>query len=373
MKEKLHLLLGLQKILVDIDKAIAIIRNTEKDADVIPNLMKGFDIDKIQAEYIAEIRLKNLNKEYIIQRIQEIESLKKGLQDIEETLGSKKKLDNIIISQLKGIAKKYGQPRKTTIVEEEEQEEVTEDIFIEDYNLKLFLTQEGYMKKIPLTSLRTNPEHKLKEKDRIIQTVETSNKTDILLFSDKCKVYKLKAHELDDNKASELGSYLPGLLETEENEKILTVAATEDYSGFLVIIYENGKVAKVEMQAYATKTNRKKLTGAYYDKTPVVAIFHLQEDTEFALFSEINKVLLFHTDKVGLKSTRQTMGVQVMRLRKGDTVKRVCTVEESGIQDLDYYRTKGLPATGKFLKEEDREDRQMKLFEPDPAEKGKEK
>jgi DNA gyrase subunit A len=373
MKEKLHLLLGLQKILVDIDKAIAIIRNTEKDADVIPNLMKGFDIDKIQAEYIAEIRLKNLNKEYIIQRIQEIESLKKGLQDIEETLGSKKKLDNIIISQLKGIAKKYGQPRKTTIIEEEEQEEVTEDIFIEDYNLKLFLTQEGYMKKIPLTSLRTNPEHKLKEKDRIIQTVETSNKTDILLFSDKCKVYKLKAHELDDNKASELGSYLPGLLETEENEKILTVAATEDYSGFLVIIYENGKVAKVEMQAYATKTNRKKLTGAYYDKTPVVAIFHLQEDTEFALFSEINKVLLFHTDKVGLKSTRQTMGVQVMRLRKGDTVKRVCTVEESGIQDLDYYRTKGLPATGKFLKEEDREDRQMKLFEPDPAEKGKEK
>lgn len=193
------------------------------------------------------------------------------------------------------------------------------------------------------------------------------------MFSDKCKVYKLKAHELDDNKASELGSYLPGLLETEENEKILTVAATEDYSGFLVIIYENGKVAKVEMQAYATKTNRKKLTGAYYDKTPVVAIFHLQEDTEFALFSEINKVLLFHTDKVGLKSTRQTMGVQVMRLRKGDTVKRVCTVEESGIQDLDYYRTKGLPATGKFLKEEDREDRQMKLFEPDPAEKGKEK
>jgi DNA gyrase/topoisomerase IV subunit A len=162
-------------------------------------------------------------------------------------------------------------------------------------------------------------------------------------------------------------------LETEENEKILTVAATEDYSGFLVIIYENGKVAKVEMQAYATKTNRKKLTGAYYDKTPVVAIFHLQEDTEFALFSEINKVLLFHTDKVGLKSTRQTMGVQVMRLRKGDTVKRVCTVEESGIQDLDYYRTKGLPATGKFLKEEDREGRQMKLFEPDPAEKGKEK
>ena len=245
----------------------------------------------------------------------------KRLAGYRRNIRQQEKLDNIIISQLKGIAKKYGQPRKTTIVEEEEQEEVTEDIFIEDYNLKLFLTQEGYMKKIPLTSLRTNPEHKLKEKDRIIQTVETSNKTDILLFSDKCKVYKLKAHELDDNKASELGSYLPGLLETEENEKILTVAATEDYSGFLVIIYENGKVAKVEMQAYATKTNRKKLTGAYYDKTPVVAIFHLQEDTEFALFSEINKVLLFHTDKVGLKSTRQTMGVQVMRLRKGDTVK----------------------------------------------------
>ncbi|HBN86020.1 MAG TPA: topoisomerase IV [Clostridiales bacterium] len=363
MKEKLHLLLGLQKILLDIDKAVMIIRNTEKDADVIPNLMKGFDIDRIQAEFIAEIRLKNLNKEYILNRIEEIDGLRSGIEDMENTLKSRKKLNNVIISQLKDIMKKFGKDRKTTIIEPEEQEEIAEDIFIEDYNLKLFLTKEGYFKKIPLTSLRSNPEQKLKEKDRIVQTIETSNKMDVLFFSDQCQVYKMKAYDIDDSKASELGSYLPNLLEMNEDEKIIMITATTDYSGFLVIVYENGKVSKVDMQAYYTKTNRKKLANAYYANSPVIAIYHLIEEQEFALFSQINKVLLFMTEKINIKSSRQTMGVQVMKMRKDDKIKSVCTLEESGIKDLDYYRTKGLPATGKFLKDEDYLDKQIKLFE----------
>lgn len=362
-KEKLHLLLGLQKILLDIDKAVKIIRNTEKDANVIPNLMKGFDIDRTQAEFIAEIRLRNLNKEYILNRINEIDKLKADIDDMEDTLKSRKKIDNIIISQLKDIMKKYGRDRKTTIIEQDEQETLTKDIFIEDYNLKFFVTKEGYLKKIPLTSLRSNPEQKLKEKDRIVYTVETNNKTDILFFSDMCQVYKMKAYDINDNKASELGSYLPNLLETDENEKIIATAVTDDYSGFLIIAYENGKVSKVDMQAYATKTNRKKLANAYYAGSPAVSIIHLQEDSEFALFSEINKALLFKTEDINIKTTRQTMGVQVMKMRKNDKVKQICVLEESGIKNFDYYRTKGLPAAGKFLKDEDYEDKQIKLFE----------
>ena len=362
MKDKLHLLLGLEKILLDIDKAVKIIRNTEKESDVIPNLMAGFQIDRIQAEYIAEIRLRNLNKEYILNRVNEIGKLKTGINDLEETLKSEKKIRNIIVSQLKDIIKKFGRDRRTEILELDEKETFTKETFIEDYNLKLFATKDGYLKKIPLTSLRSNPEHKLKEKDKIVYTIDSNNKTDILFFSNQCRVYKMRMYDLNDNKASELGSYMPNLLELEEKEKIISITVTDNYSGNVLIVYENGKIAKVTLEAYYTKTNRKKLTNAYYDKSQVVSIIHLTEDSEYVLISEMNKVVFFKTEDISVKTTRQTTGVQVMKMRKNDKINKICTPNESGIKNFDYYRTKGIPAAGKFLRDEDY-DKQLKLFE----------
>ena len=361
--DKLHLLLGLKKILLDIDKAIKIIRNTEEDALVVPNLMEGFGIDKLQAEFVAEIKLRNLNKEYILNRVSEIESLQNSINELKDTLASEKKIKKIIIKQLKDVAKKYGKPRKTEIIHEEHIEEITHENLIEDYNLKLFLTKDNYLKKIPLTSLRGNPEQKLKEDDKIIQEVEGRNKSELLLFSNMHTVYKLKLFEVEDCKASSLGIYLANLLELEEGEKIIYIAVTDDYKGYMIFAFENGKVAKIDLKSYETKTNRKKLANAYSDVSTLIYISHILEDIELVAFSSLDKVLVFDTSKINAKSTRNSQGVQVLRSKNGSTMTNICTLEDTNIKDFDYYRTKNIPAVGYYLREEDEEDNQLKLLE----------
>ena len=359
--EKLHLLLGLKKILLDIDKAIRIIRETEQDSDVIPNLMNGFEIDRAQAEFIAEIKLRNLNREYILNRVEEEETRTMDIEELKNTYENEAKIKKIIIKQLKNVAKKYGQPRRTEIVPEEDIDEITLENMIEDYNLKLFLTEHNYFKKIPLVSLRANPEQKLKEDDVIIQELETHNKADLLLFSNKCTVYKLKIYDIADSKASALGEYLTNMLELEPDEKIIYMVATDDYSGHMLFAYENGKIAKIELKSYETKTNRRKLANAYSDLSPVVSIMHLDSDMELVAFSSINKVLVFDTANINPKSTRNSQGVQVMKGKKGSTMTRVVRLEESGINNFDYYRTKNIPAVGYYLRPEDVEDGQTLL------------
>ncbi|AEV69727.1 DNA gyrase/topoisomerase IV subunit A [Acetivibrio clariflavus] len=359
--EKLHLLLGLQKILLDIDKAIKLIRETEEEAMVVPNLMKAFQVDQVQAEFIAEIKLRNLNKEYILNRVSEIEKLQKEIEELKDLYGNEKKIKKVIIKQLEEVAKKYGQPRRTEILHEENIEKVTMEHFIEDYNLKLFLTDHNYLKKIPLISLRANPEHKLKDDDYIIQEIETHNKADLLLFSNKQVVYKLKIYEIEDCKASSLGEYLANLLGLEEDEKIIHIVATDDYKGYMIFAFENGKVAKIELSSYATKTNRKKLANAYSTLSKVVYIQHILEDEELVAFSSLNKVLIFNTSSINPKSTRDSQGVQVMKSKKGSVMTCIKRLNEVAFKDFEYYRTKNIPAIGCYLKEEDREDNQIKL------------
>jgi len=359
--EKLHLLYGLRNILLDIDKAIRIIRETELESEVVPNLMKGFGIDQVQAEYIAEIKLRNLNREYILNRVDEVGSLEKEINELKETYSDEGKIKKIIIKQLKEVAKKYEQPRRTQIVYDDEIEEITPDLLIEDYNLKLFLTEQNYLKKIALTSLRANPEHKLKYDDRIIQEVETHNKADLLLFSSKQTVYKLKIYEINDCKASSLGEYLPNLLEMDEDEKILYMVATDDYKGYLLFSFENGKVAKIDLASYATKTNRKKLANAYSDLSPLVNIMHIIEDMDLVAFSSINKALVFNTSAINSKTTRNSQGVQVLKSKKGSIMTAVKPLSQVNFKDPDYYRTQNIPAVGCYIKSEDEEDKQLKL------------
>ncbi|MDK2934762.1 MAG: gyrase subunit [Clostridiales bacterium] len=350
--EKLHLLKGLKKILLDIDKAIKIIRDTEHDAEVIPNLMKGFNIDQTQAEFIAEIKLRNLNKEYILKRTDEIENLEKELEDLQATLKSETKVKKIITKELKNVAKKYGQDRRTEIIHEEHVEEITEEHLIEDYNLKIFITNQKYLKKIPLTSLRGNSDQKLKDDDIIVQEIETNNKADLLLFTNKQTVYKLKIHEISDCKASNLGEYLPNLLELDANEEILYVVATEDYRGYMFFAFDNGKAAKIDLNSYATKTNRKKLANAYTDIAKLIYITYLnpEEDRELVALSSIEKVLVFNTNNVPSKTTRDSQGVQVLKSKKGSTMVKIMSIDAVQFENLDYYRTKNIPATGKYLK-----------------------
>ncbi|MCX7709253.1 MAG: DNA topoisomerase (ATP-hydrolyzing) subunit A [Clostridia bacterium] len=359
--DKLHLLLGLQKILLDIDKAIKIIRETEQESQVVPNLIQGFGIDQIQAEFIAEIKLRNLNKEYILNRVGEIENLQKEIQDLKDIYNDENRVKKIIIKQLNDIAKKYGQPRRTDIISEEHIEEITQEHLIEDYNLKLFLTEQNYLKKIPLVSLRANPEHKLKEEDVIVQEVETRNKADLLMFSNKFTVYKMKIYEINDCKASNLGEYLNNLLGLEADEKIIYIAATDNYKGYMLFGFENGKMAKIDMESYATKTNRKKLANAYSDLEKLVYIEHIQEDIELVAFSSINKVLIFNTVNINPKSTRDSQGVQVLASKKGSKMVSIKKVDEIAFQDLDYYRTKNIPATGCYLKKEDDVTEQLQI------------
>lgn len=349
---RLHLLLGLEKILVDIDKAISIIRNTEEEAQVVPNLMEGFSIDMIQAEFIAEIKLRHLNKEYILKRLADINDLKAEISEISKTLSSDLAVKKLIIKELTEIKKKYGKPRKTQLIAEDEIEEVQEESFIEDYNLKLYLTEQNYVKKVSLVSLRAGGAHKLKEDDRFICEFECSNLDEALFFSDKANVYKMRISDLPDCKASALGEYLPNILGLAD-ERILYMAVTKDYSGFMMFAFQNGKIAKVPLKSYETKTNRKRLTGAFCDKTPVADMRYLTENTELVAFSSVNKVLIFDTAKIALKSTRNSQGVQVLTPKKGSILVKICTTDEVAFTDFEYYRTKNIPARGAYLKEED--------------------
>ena len=353
--ERLHLLTGLKKILLDIDKAISIIRHTERESDVVPNLMDGFDIDKVQAEYIAEIKLRNLNKEYILNRTADIEKLMEELEELNRILGDDNEVKKLIADQLDKIAKKYGQDRKTTLISDNEITEYKETANIDDYSLTIFFTRENYIKKISAVSLRSSTtEHKLKENDEILQTIEASNKSELIFFSNKCNAYKMKTYDLADAKVSTMGEYLPGILGLEEDEKIVYTVVTTDYSGNMLFTFENGKMAKVALSNYETKTNRKKLVGAYGNKSPICDIRLLNEDIDVVLMSDNNRVLCLSTEKIPLKATKSTQGVQAMALRKKDAkVTRVSDALSSGLEDVERYRTKNIPAAGSGLKKED--------------------
>ncbi|AOT68694.1 DNA gyrase/topoisomerase IV subunit A [Geosporobacter ferrireducens] len=358
--EKLHLLRGLEKILLDLDKAVQIVRDTKKDKEVIPNLMKGFEVDAAQAEFIAEIKLRNFNQEYILMKTKDIKDLEKELKNLEETLNSEKKMKKIIIKQLDAVSKKYGQDRKTDIVEEHHIEEISPEDLIEDYNIKLFLTKEGYLKKIPLISLRGSNGHKLKEGDTIIQEIDGTNKSDLLFFTNKHTVYKKKVYELEDCKTSNLGDYLPNLLALEEKEEIIYMAATADYSGYMLFFFKNGKCAKIDMSSYETKTNRTQLANAYSDSDPLVYLMKIKEDIELVAISSIKKVLIFNTEQINSKTTRNSQGVQVLKSKNSSVLAEIKLIEEIQYQDPDYYRG-NIPAVGTFLKKEDEEKQSQQL------------
>lgn len=361
--ERAHLLDGLKKILLDIDKAISIIRHTEQESEVVPNLMLGFSVDEVQAEYIAEIKLRNLNKEYILKRTDEIESLIADIDRMQSILENDKKVHKLIRGQLEQISKKYGTDRKTELINDSEVAVYQEEEHIDDYALTIFVTRENYIKKVSALSLRaTTAEHKLKENDEVVQAIETTNKSEILLFSNKCVVYKLRTHELADNKVGNMGEYLPSILGLDEDEKIIYAVVTTDYKGMMLFGFENGKMAKIELSNYATKTNRKKLVGAYSDKSPITVIRFMSEDIKIVVYSDSGKALIVETEKIPLKATKNTQGVQVMKLKKGTVMNRALTVEESGIKDLAYYSTKNIPATGCFIKKDDSVEKQLTLF-----------
>ena len=344
-KEKLHLLLGLQAILLDIDKAIRIVRETEEEAEVVPNLMIGFGIDQMQAEYVAEIRLRHLNREYILKRTEETSQLEKDIQELEGILGSKTKVRNIIIAELTEIAKKYGKPRRTMLLYADEVEEAEISEEIPDYPVHLFFTQEGYFKKITPQSLRMSGEQKLKEGDAIARQVESSNAAELLFFSDKAQVYKLRASDFDDTKASVLGDYIPAKAQMDEGERAAALVVTKDYNGFVLFVFENGKAAKVELSAYQTKTNRRKLLNAYSDKSPLVCALYLPEDREVLMTASSGRMLLFHTGLIASKTTKNTQGVQAMNLKKGQRVLSCAPFAEGDLQNPGRYRKK-LPALG---------------------------
>jgi len=352
---KLHLLTGLKKILLDIDKAISIIRHTEREEDVVPNIMDGFSIDKIQAEYVAEIKLRNLNREYILNRTSEIEKLIEEIADLEDLISSERKIKKLISSQLTAIAKKYGQDRKTELITETEAVVYEESEQIDDYPLTLFFTKENYLKKVTAQSLRmTTTEHKLKEDDEILQEIETTNNSEILLFTNKSTVYKLRTYDIADTKVSNIGEYVPALVGAEGDERFVYMVVTKDYKGMMLYSFENGKMAKVELSNYETKTNRKKLISAYSDKSPLCGIRFIPEDVQLVAMSDNNKVLCFNTEKIPLKTTKNTQGVQVLTLKKkGAKMIRVVPPEETSITELKYYTTKNIPAAGCFLKKED--------------------
>ncbi len=354
-KDKLHLLKGLAKILLDIDKAIRIVRETDEEAEVVPNLMIGFGIDQIQAEYVAEIKLRHLNREYILKRTDEIERLEEEIEEMEGILKSAAKVRSIIVSELKDVMKKHGQPRKSLLLyasDLAQADEVVEEA-APDYPCTLFFTHEGYFKKITPQSLRMSGEQKLKEGDTLFRIVETTNRQDLLFFTNRGDVYKSKASEFGDTKASALGDYIPAKLGMESDEVPVDMIITADYKGYLLFFFENGKVAKVDLASYATKANRRKLVGAYSDKSPLVAIRHITEDTEFLLTSTAGRMLLLHTGAIATKSTRNTQGVQVMTMKKQHTLKAVERFVEGMVAKPSRYRTKSLPAMGATPSAED--------------------
>ena len=361
-KDRLHLLKGLKKILLDIDLAIKIIRETESDAEVIPNLMIGFGIDQVQAEFVAEIKLRNINKEYILKRIADTEALAKEIEELQEILGSEKKIRDIIIKELKAVADKYGQPRRTALVHAGEVEEQTPEEDVPDYPVTVFLSREGYFKKITAQSLRMSSEQKFKEGDGLAFTQEATNRSELLVFTDKCQVYKTRLSEFDDTKASVLGDFLPAKLSMDEGESVLAVILPGDYRGSLLFLFENGKAARVELSGYATKSNRRKLTGAYSDKSPVKAVFLLQDgERELVLYSSDGRALIFSTAQLAVKTTRATQGVAVMTLRKNKILEQAIPLEESTIQNQARYRVRSLPAAGAILRPEDAPEPQLTL------------
>lgn len=360
--EKLHLLKGLEAILLDIDKAVKIVRETDEEAEVVPNLMIGFGIDEVQAEYVAEIKLRHLNREYILKRTAEIESLEKEIAELDEILKSKARIKTIIVKELKDIAEKYGQPRKSIIIYEDTVSYTEEKEDVPDYPVHLFFTKEGYFKKITPQSLRMSSNHKLKDGDEIIQTCEFSNNGDLLFFTDKCQVYKAKAADFADTKASTLGDYVAAKLGMDEGENAVYMVATKDYKGYLLFAFENGKLAKVPLEAYQTKTNRKKLTGAYSDKSPLAGIVFFMEDKEFLLKASSGRMLLVHSGAINLKTTRSTQGVAVMKLKKGHRLFEISEYIEGTFAKPQRYRTRTLPTLGAMPANEDSTDEQLTLI-----------
>lgn len=360
--EKLHLLKGLEAILLDIDKAVKIVRETDEEAEVVPNLMIGFGIDEVQAEYVAEIKLRHLNREYILKRTAEIEALEKEIAELDEILKSKTRIKTIIVKELKEIAEKYGQPRKSIIIYEDIVSYTEEKDDVPDYPVNLFFTKEGYFKKITPQSLRMSSNHKLKDGDEIAQTCEFSNNGELLFFTDKCQVYKAKTADFTDTKASALGEYVPAKLGMDEGENAVYMVATKDYKGMLLFAFENGKLAKVPLEAYQTKTNRKKLTGAYSDKSPLAGMVFFTEDKEFLLKASSGRMLLIHSGAINLKTTRSTQGVAVMKLKKGHRLFEISEYVEGTFAKPQRYRTKTLPTLGAMPANEDSTDEQLTLI-----------
>ena len=359
-EERLHLLKGLERILLDIDKAIAIIRETELENEVVPNLMIGFGIDEIQANYVAEIKLRNINKEYILKQTRAISDLEREIADLRDTLNSPRKLKNVIIKELQQVSDKFGKPRKTQIVyesaeiaPEEEEEQVP------DYPVTVFVSQEGYLKKITPQSLRLAGEQKFKEGDKLSFSQETTNRSEILVFTDRYQCYKARLSDFDDGKASQLGDYLPQKLGFDPGENVVQVILTGDYSGFVLFFFENGKAAKVPLNAYETKTNRKKLTGAYSDKSPLRTVMAMKADAQVVVYSTDSRAMICSTAQLLPKTTRNTQGVAVMSLKKKATLSHVALLEGSGMTNESRYRTKTLPSAGAILKAEDMSEKQI--------------
>ena len=359
-QDRLHLLKGLERILLDIDKAIRIIRETELESEVVPNLMIGFGIDEIQANYVAEIKLRNINKEYILKQTKAIDELEKEIAELLDTLGSSRKLKNVIIKELQQVAEKYGKPRKTEIIYETAQaEEEDEAEQVPDYPVTVFVSREGYLKKITAQSLRMSGEQKFKEGDSLAFSTESNNRAEILVFSDKFQCYKSRLSDFDDGKASQLGDYLPQKLGFDADEKVAQVVFPGDYKGFVLFFFENGKAAKVPLSAYETKTNRRKLTGAYSDKSPLRGCMSFEKDVPMAVYSTDGRCLIFSTAQLLPKTTRNTQGVSVMALKKKAILSHAVVAENSGIVNLSRYRTKTIPAAGALLKEEDSTEKQI--------------
>ena len=362
-QDKLHLLKGLKRILLDIDKAIRIIRETEKEADVVPNLMIGFGIDQIQAEYVAEIKLRNINREYILKRVEETASLESEIEDLEDTLARPSRIRRILITELEEVRKKYAVPRRTGIVYDCFDEQEAEEEPVDDYPVTIFLSQHGYFKKITPQSLRMSGEQKFKEDDALRESAEATNAAELMFFTDKAQVYKTRASDFADGKASQLGDYLPARLGMDEGESVVGMVLPGDYSGYMIFFFENGKAAKVELSAYKTTSNRRRLTGAYSDKSPLRALLHLKEDREIAVYSTEPRVLIVSTALLGVKSTRTTQGVALLTLKKKYTLDCVRLLEETGITNPARYRGRSIPAAGALLKAEDGDDKQLSLMD----------
>ena len=362
-REKLHLLKGLKRILLDIDKAIKIIRETEEESEVIPNLMIGFGIDQVQAEYVAEIRLRNINKEYILKRVKETEALQDEIDDLEDILRDPRRVKKIILEELKEAAKKYGEPRRTAIIYAHELPDPVEDEGPEEVPVHVFLSKEGYFKKISPQSLRMSGAQKYKEGDGLRQSFETTSRAEVMFFTDKCQVYKTRLSEFDDSKASVLGDYLPAKLGMDAGESVIFMVLPGDYSGGLLFFFENGKAARVELKAYQTASNRRKLTGAYSDKSPLRTILRLDGEMELAVYSTEPRCLIFHTALLAPKTTRSTQGVAVMSLKPKYHLEAVRPLEETAIGNKSRYRVRAVPAAGALLRQEDTEEVQLGLLD----------